>query len=202
MSAESTVVVPSTLIGFCQTVYQKHGSEWPPAEEILADEFVEYFQLEALFHSGRLDDLCNTLGIHLRITDLPEPLKGHNYRFENKREILISTRQVLTREHTGLHELRELMEYEFCDLGTPVCTKEDQEERAESFAILVRLEAFGKEIPGMMGHVSKIESKWPRRAVYVLLFLFVAVYCVGLILSPRIEEAMEEKRARRPNLPK
>lgn len=202
MSAKPTVIVPSTLIGFCQTAYQKHSSEWPPTEEILADEFVEYFQLEALFYLEKLNELCNTLGIQLRVTDLPEPLKGHNYRFEDKREILISTRQVLTREHTGLHELRELMEYEFCDLGTPVCTKEDQEERAESFAISVRMYAFGKEIPGMMDHVDKIESKWPRRAVYVLLFVFVAFYFAGLILSPKLEEAMEEKRTRRPNLPK
>jgi hypothetical protein len=168
----------------------------------LADEFVEYLQLEPLAYSGRLNELCNTLGIHLRVTDLPEPLKGHNYRFEDKREILISNRQVLTKEHTALHELRELMEYEFRDIGTPVCTNEDQEERAESFAISVRVCAFGKEIPVLMAHVGKIESKWPKRAVYVLLFVFVAVYFAGLILSPRLEEAIDEKRTQRPRLPK
>jgi hypothetical protein len=53
-----------------------------------------------------------------------------------------------------------------------------------------------------MDHVGKIESKWPRRVVYVLLFVFIAVYFAGLILSPRLEEAMEEKRIRRPSLPR
>lgn len=194
--------MPSTLIGFCQTVYQKHGSEWPPTEETLANEFVEYFQLETLFYLERLSELCNTLGIHLRVTDLPEPLKGHNYRFEDRRGILISARQVLTKEHTGLHELRELMEYEFRDLRTPVCTTRDQEERAESFAVSVRICAFGKEIPGWMDHVSRIESKWPRRAAYGVSFVIIAIYVLGLILTPRLEDAMEEKRTRRASLPK
>ena len=202
MSAEPSVLAPSTLSGFCQTVYQKHGSEWPPTEETLADEFVEYFKLETLVNLGELQEICDRLGIIFRIEQLPESLRGINYRYQEKREIVISDSQLLTKEHTTLHELREVIEYEFCDLRTPVCTTEDKEERADSFAVSVRMCAFGKEIPGLMDRVGKIESKWPKRAVYVLLFVFVAVYFAGLILSPKLEEAMDEKRTRRPRLPK
>jgi hypothetical protein len=183
-------------------VHQKHPSKWPPAEEALADEFVSYFQLEALFYWERLTELCNSLGIYLSVTDLPGPLKGHNYRFGDNREILISTRQVLTKEHTALHELRELLEYEFRDLGTSICTNEDQEERAESFAVSVRICAFGKEIPGWMDQVGGIESKWPRRIAYGLLFAIIAIYALGIVISPLLEDIMEEERAKRPRLPK
>src|SRR4051812_27818066 len=145
-------------------------------EETLADEFVEYFQLDTLVNLEELQEICDRLGISFRIEQLPESLQGINYRYQERREIVISDSQFLTKEHTTLHELREVIEYEFRDLGTPVCTNEDKEERADSFAVSVRVCAFGKEIPGLMDHVGKIQSKWPRRAVYVLLFVFIAVY--------------------------
>jgi hypothetical protein len=117
LSAESVLIPPSTLIGFCQLVQQKHGSEWPPTEETLADEFVEYFQLETLVNLEELQEICDRLGITFRIEQLPESLRGINYRYQEKREIVISDSQFLTKEHTTLHELREVIEYEFRDSG-------------------------------------------------------------------------------------
>lgn len=202
MSAEPIIIAQSTLSGFCQTVYQKHGSEWPPTEETLADEFVEYFKLETLVNLGELQEICDRLGIIFRIEQLPESLRGINYRYQEKREIVISDSQLLTKEHTTLHELREVIEYEFRDLRTPICTTEDKEGRADSFAVSVRMCAFGKEIPGWMDHVGSIESKWPRRAAYGVSFVIIAIYVLGLILTPRLEDAIDEKRTQRPRLPK
>jgi hypothetical protein len=179
-------------------VYQKHGSTWPPTEEALAGEFVEYFKLQTLVNLAELQEICDRLGIIFRIEQLPESLRGINYRYQEKREIVISDSQLLTKEHTTLHELREVIEYEFRDLRTPVCTTEDKEERADSFAVSVRMCAFGKEIPGLMEHVDSIESKWPRRAAYCLLFVFIAIYVLGLTLTPHLEDIVEEKRTKRP----
>ncbi len=199
MSAAPTVIAPSMLIGFCQSVFQKHGSEWPPTEETLAQEFVEYFKFKSLIVLEEIQKLCDNSEIILRITPLPEPLWGYNRRYQGKREILISNSQVLTKEHTALHELRELLEYEFHDLGTPICTNEDREERAETFAISVRMCAFAKEIPSVMDSVSSIESKWRRSVAYGVFILFAAVYCIGLTLSPKVEEAMQKQRTQRPS---
>lgn len=202
MSAEAIIIAPPTLVGFCQTVYQKHGSAWPPTEETLAGQFVQYFELKTLANLGELQEICDRLGIIFRIEQLPESLRGINYRYQEKREIVISDSQLLTKEHTTLHELREIIEYEFRDLRTPVCTTEDKEERADSFAVSVRMCAFGKEIPGLIEHVGSIESKWPRRAAYCLLFVFIAIYVLGLTLTPHLEDIVEEKRTKRPRLPK
>lgn len=200
MSAAQTLIAPSTLIGFCQRVFQEHGSEWPPTEEILAQEFVEYFKLKSLIALEEIQKLCDNSEITLRVAPLPDPLWGYNRRYQGKREILIANSQVLTKEHTALHELRELLEYEFHDLGTAICTNEDREERAETFAISVRMCAFASEIPAIMDRVGSIESKWRRGAAYGLFILFAVVYGIGLALSPKVEEAMQKQRAQRPSL--
>jgi hypothetical protein len=181
-------------------VHQKHGSEWPPTEEILAQKFVEYFKFKSLIVLEEIQKLCESSEIILRIAPLPDPLWGYNRRYQGKREILISNSQVLTKEHTALHEFRELLEYEFRDLGTPICGNEDREERAEIFAISVRMCAFAKEIPAIMDRVSSIESKWWRGAAYGLSILFAIAYSIGLALSPKVEEAMQKQRTRRPSL--
>lgn len=200
MTCDSMALGPAVLAAFCQHVIAKRLPKWPPTEEILAQEFVEYFKFKSLIVLEEIQRLCDSSEIILHITPLPDPLWGYNYRYQGKREILISNSQVLTKEHTALHELRELLEYEFRDLGTPICTNEDKEERAETFAILVRICAFAKEIPAIMDHVRSIESKWWRGAAYGLSILFAMVYSIGLALSPKVEEAMQKQRAQRPSL--
>ncbi len=164
----------------------KHASNWPPQEETLADEFISYFKLEPIVFLGALQKLCDSLGINVRVMVLPESLRGHNYRFDGKREIYISERQILrgTEEHTALHELRELLEYEF------------------NFAVAVRVFAFGKEIPSLLEHAAGIEQKWPRRASYVLLFVVAVGYVMALTLLPHVEDIADGKRKRGPRFPK
>jgi len=191
-NCDSTAPGPGALVAFCKQISAKQASEWPPSEETLAREFVEYFNLEPMVFLGELQRLCESSGIVLRIAPLPTSLRGFNHRYQNKREILISGTQVLTREHTALHELRELLEYEFCDLNKPICTNETREKRAEQFAISVRISAFEKEVPKLVDQIATIESKWPRRAAYALLFVFGAMHLMSLALSPRLEDVMEE----------
>jgi hypothetical protein len=201
VNCDSRTIGPAVLVAFCQHVIAKRLPEWPPTEEILAQEFVEYFKFKSLIVLEEIQKLCDNSEIILRITPLPDPLWGYNRRYQGKREILISNSQVLTKEHTALHELRELLEYEFHDLGTPICTNnEDQEERAETFAISVRMCAFAKEVPGIMDSVGSIESKWRRSAACGLFIVFAAVYCIGLALSPKVEEVMQTRRTQQPTL--
>lgn len=190
MGPQPTIIAPRSLKGFCQSVRIKCGSDWPPAEDIIAGEFVTYFQLEEMVFGAGVQKLCESLQISVRVAALPESLRGHNYRFREKREILISENHKFrdTEAHTTLHELRELLEYEFRDLGTAICTLDDKEERAEKFAVAVRMFAFERELPIWFDHASSIERKWPRRAAYLLLAVFALTYTMGVTLLPHWED--------------
>jgi len=200
MCCESKISGLDALVAFCESVGAKRASEWPPTEETLAQEFVEHFNLHGMASLNELKEFCASSAIILRIESLSKSLWGYNRRYQDKREILISETQLLTKEHTLLHELRELIEYEFRDLGMPICTHADREERAERFAFSVRMHAFGRHIPGLMDCLDSIESTWRRRVAHVLSFLFIMVYLAGLLLSPRLEEIMEQRRGRQPRL--
>jgi hypothetical protein len=196
---EPTIIPPFSLLGFCATVQSKHTANWPPTEMTIATEFVEYFKLEPIVFMGRLEELCQQLKITLRVTSLPECLRGHNYRFENQREILISENQTVrgTEVYTALHEMRELLEYEFRDLGSPICQANDKEQRADEFATSVQICAFAKEIPGLLDQASGIESNWRRWAVYALLIVGSLMYGLTLAVLPLIEDIQEKNRPRR-----
>ena len=145
MNSEADIQPPLTLPGFCQAVISKHASAWPPGEASLADEFLAFFQVEGFLGFLRFapEELCNKLGIRVTIRDLPQGLRGHNCAYEEKREIVIGAvngpaATLGSQEHTLFHELRELIEYEFQKLGYPTAVGSRLEERAESFASLVR----------------------------------------------------------------
>lgn len=199
MDQVPTIIPPFSLSGFCATVQSKHTANWPPTEMTIATEFVEYFKLEPVVFMAKLEKLCQELEITLRVAILPECLRGHNYRFENKREILIAESQTVrgTEVYTALHEMRELLEYEFHDLGIPICTSIDKEERADEFATSVQISAFAKEIPALMNQASGIESNWKRWAAYIGLFLVTVIYVVTLSALPLIEDAQDGNRRHR-----
>jgi len=191
------------LTVFCQALCEKHARQWPPSEDALALEFVEFFNLEPFIFFAKLQDLCKDLGIALTVAALPDCLRGVNYRFKDKREILVSSTQSIAglQEHTALHELREHVEYEFKKMKMPVCKPDDREKRAEDFAVAVRVAAFGSKIPAILDKVSTIESKWPRRASYVGIGLLSVAYVLAVTLTPRLEEMLEIQKTRFPYRP-
>ena|GEM_PF-2374261 len=197
MDSQPTVIAPPSLMGFCQAVRIKYASNWPPTEDTIAREFITYFQTKEMVFGAGVQKLCGSLQITVRVAALPESLHGHNYRFREQREILISEKQQFwgTEEHTTLHELRELLEYEFRDLSAPIFTHDDKEERAEEFAVAVRMLAFTEELPNWLDQASSIERKWPRRAAYLLLAVFGVIYTMGVTLLPHWENIATDRES-------
>lgn len=180
------------IVGFCQSVREKYATNWPPSEEMLADEFIDYFKVKAMVGISQLQKLCEEVGIEFSRTALPKSLCGHNLRYQNKRAILIAESHMLSPEHTVLHEIREQLEYDFNLLGVPILNPDDKEERADCFAVSVRMNAFAKELPTWFEGASTIEKKWRRRGAYALLFLFACVYTLGVTLLPGLEDRIND----------
>ena len=90
-----------------------------------------------------------------------------------------------SREHTLFHELRELVEYEFRDMGYPLATGfSDLESRAESFAGFVR--AFGaiKNWQPLLEGIGDIKSGWGKIGIFLLAVALVVVCSVGYLALP------------------
>jgi hypothetical protein len=143
LNSETTVDTPKNLRGFCATFCNKHTEHWPPDEHELAMEFVAYFGLPPL---PKLDDyraLALRLAIEVSVAPLPAGLRGYNSRYKERNLIVIERLEGRAGrsgipEHTFLHELRELVEYEFRRQQRPTASGQELESRAEWFATAVR----------------------------------------------------------------
>jgi hypothetical protein len=85
-------------------------------------------------------------------------MRGFNYWHENTLSITmpIDGGCFISREHTLFHELRELLEHNFRDLGRPTSVGDALEARAEQFAACVRITMFlelSRELFKMAGGV-------------------------------------------------
>jgi hypothetical protein len=144
MQPEVAIQPPVSLSGFCKTVIAHYSGKWPPNEDAIAHEFVSIFGIDGFLRMDDLERFCQKLGIEVSTRELPKPLRGHNCLYDGKSEIVVGTvagpaAGLGPREHTLLHELRELIEYEFRKLDRPVAaTASDLESRAETFASLAR----------------------------------------------------------------
>ncbi len=90
--------------------------------------------------------------------------------------------------HTLLHELREILEHIFTDLGRPTVDKESLEARAERFAIETRIAASFDMWKTHFEGAKKIQSIWWRRAAYVLIGLGTFIQVAGCTLLPYFED--------------
>src|SRR5207248_1342141 len=79
---------------FCRTVISRHSANWPPNENVLAEEIVDFFGIGPFLTLETLVQLCRD---HLRIPvsfiELPTELRGYNCSYGNKREIVVSQHQ-------------------------------------------------------------------------------------------------------------
>jgi len=198
LEPDITLQQPVVLRGFCERVVAKYSANWPPTEETIAREFVSFAQPDGL-DLGSLEGLCARFGISVLVRRLPEGIRGYNHLFGQKRQILIAQSQSTgtvfgIQEHTLFHELRELIEYEFREIGSSVALS-DLESRAESFASTVRLEASMMVWKPLLDDVTEMKSGWGRIVLGLLLVFFVAVQAFSCVMLPRWEDQLERRGA-------
>jgi hypothetical protein len=186
------------ILRFCLNVVEQHGESWPPAEDALAREFVGWLGSHAFVSRDGMKKLCDEKGVNLTFIPLPREIRGFNCSFGNKREIVICDTQTAPFDlHTLFHEFREMLEHDLRELGHPIIRQSDSlEVHAEHFAILCRMEAASREIPGFLQMAENVENKWMRYLSYALVIVFSTAYLLHCIFTPQMEEVLSE--ARRP----
>jgi len=179
------------FVTFCKGVVSRHEGNWPPTEEELADEFAAFFLLDLVVLEESLA-LCKRVGIHVSIAPLPEGLHGINGSHGQNREVLLSTKEAFPggKFHTLLHELRELLEYTFCDLGYPIVQSQELEIHAEEFASIARMNGANKAIEFLFEAANKVETNWKRWLAFAASIVFGYAYVLSCGMHSRLEDAM------------
>ena len=186
----NAAAAPDRLAEFCRVFLDKNRGEWPADENSLAAAFLEFFKVH-FAEPEALKKICHILNIRFSERELPKGMKGYNHRYNGERTIVVASDQFLAFEHTLLHELRELMEYVFCDFGAETATGTELEKRAEQFAISVRILIAGNGIASMMKDV-EIESTWKRRLTYLAIVVGGLFYIGTCALLPYLEDRISE----------
>ena len=183
------------VLVFCQSVIARHAEHWPPTEEALAEEFVNWLGSSSFLGRDTLMKLCRVKGVNLSFSELPPELRGLNCSFEGKREIVITERPTapFSYSHTLFHEFREMLEHGFMELGHAIVGPEESlEERAEQFPAACRVQEVEKDLPVLIDVVTKIEKKWPRYLAYGLLGILAIGYLFGSVYFSQMEEIYSE----------
>ena len=187
------------LFSFCQKLATQREN-WPPSEELLATEFIAFFGVSTLTYFGNLSQLCVQLGISVSVRSMPTELRGYNAAYNGTRTIAIAEDERFpgAKEHTLLHELRELLEHTFVAIGVSVAVNQDDlEQRAELFACLVRSDLSQNLMFVGLKHVEQVERKWLRYGLYAITVLVGVAMVVSCYLLPVFEDQVLENRRRR-----
>jgi len=185
------------VLGFCLTVISRHAASWPPQEEILAEEFVQWLGFNSFLPKDALRELCLSKGVNLTFTSLPLGLRGFNCSYQDKREILLTDLETaaFSDSHTLFHEFREMLEHVFGELGYPtIGPKHSLEVQAESFAVACRMKAAEREFPAFIEMAKNVEKTWARYLAYAALVILGAAYVLSCVLTPKMEEILSEAR--------
>ena len=203
LDSQSTDIENDPLLTWCRALIGRQADHWPPEENVLAEAFVTHFGAEACRNLDCLRQLCLRMGIEVTQRPMPPEIRGHNSLYLSKRSISLSSHHPLpgTDEHTLLHELREIMEHIFKELGSSTCSEEaDLEMRAEMFASYVRSESFGRRLPDFIEQVKQIEMKWVRYAAYAVIGIGSMAYIFTCLFLPFVEDTFLKELAKR-NVP-
>ena len=196
MEPETSIQQPISLSGFCRTVVINCSANWPPSEETIAQEFVRFFQINGILNLETLEFICRNLEINVSQRQLPYPLRGHNCIYEGKREIVIGTvagtaEYLGIREHTLLHEFRELIEYEFRKQEHSVAASAvDLESRAELFATEARSLVSMKNWEWLLEGAANIQSRFWQVAAIVAVGILMMVHHFASLNLPRWEDQL------------
>ena len=183
------------LLSYCKEVLSRHRDRWPPSEEALAEQFLSCFSTPPFPSREKLKQFGLTLGIEVSFLSLPPELAGHNNAYGEKKGIAIGEKENFPGviEHSFFHELREIIEGVFIDLGFPTESGKQLEERAEHFAELIRLNSMNKELASSFDQIRGIESHWRRWGAVLLVVVLAVGYGAGCIFLPYLEESMAQK---------
>ena len=160
---------------------------------MLAEAFVTFFGPGACNNLENLRQLCADLAIEVTQRPMPPEIRGHNSLYFSKRAIVLSADQPLSDldEHTLLHELREIVEHIFKELGTSTCNETAElEMRTELFASYVRAEAFSRRLPVFFEHAQQIEKKWVRYGAYAVIGVGAIAYMFACLFLPFVEDTV------------
>ena len=188
------------VLRFCLNLVARHGDNWPPTEEVLAREFVDWLGSRAFVSEDGMKKLCEAKGVNLTFVPLPQEIRGFNCSFGHKREIVISESEAapFIHLHTLFHEFREMLEHVFTELGRATIAPDDSlEVQAEQFAVLCRMEAATRELPVIFEATARIERKWVRYLSYALVIVFGVAYVLSCIFTPQMEEVLSEAKRQR-----
>ncbi len=185
------------VVTFCCAVLSRHTEKWPLDEDKLADEFVAFFSVGPLVGIEELLRLCQGFRVQVSLAPLPEGLHAINGRYGENRAITLADREDFPggKIHTLLHELRELMEYQFRDQGFPTAPDSELDSRAEDFASEVRIKAGFKVWIKMFEEAGKVESNWKRWLAYAAFFVIGMAYAASCALLPQLEDAASRDQA-------
>lgn len=188
------------IVGFCKAVISRHVENWPPTEETLAEEFVQWFGLQSFLTRDGLIELCLSKRVNLSFAALPPELRGFNCSFQDKKEIVITQRETVLGAdlHTLLHEFRELLENAFVELGYATLGAEEfLEVQAERFAMSARMEVVEREIPAFIEIAKNVNAKWARYIGYSLIGVLGFIYLLSCVFLPQLEEIESEAKRQR-----
>jgi hypothetical protein len=188
------------IISFCKAVLSRHSTNWPPKEETLAEEFVQWLGLKTFMTRDELIELCVSKRVNLSFAELPTELRGLNCSFENKTEIIIAQREAVPGAdlHILFHEFRELLENAFAEIGYATLGADDLlEVQAEVFAMSARMWVVTREIPAFVEIVSNADAKWARYLGYGVIGVVGFIYLLSCVFLPQFEEIESEAKPQR-----
>lgn len=186
----------NSLSEFCREVMSRHADKWPPSESVLADEFVERYSAELLITLERIAQFSETLGIETIEASLPERISGFNFSLEEKKLVVLQAKESFpgSREHTFFHELREILEYTFSDLGFHTVEASELEEHAEEFATYVRIAGTMKFWCMFFKDAENIQVRWKRWLAYGGIIGVSMICGLGCALFPYIEDQLSRHK--------
>jgi len=190
----------SPIVGFCKSVISRHTETWPPKEEALAEEFVEWLGLKTFLTRDKLIELCLSKRVNLSFVELPPELRGFNCSYQDKTEVVITQHETVLGAdlHNISHEFREVLENGFVELGHSTLGAGDSlEVRAEHFAMSARMMVVAREIPAYLDTVSNAESTWVRYLGFGVLGFVGLVYLLSCVLLPHFEEIESQTNRQR-----
>ena len=188
------------LLGFCLSAISRFQDNWPPEELVLAEDFVTWLGFKPFMTRDALRQMCQSKGVTLSFEPLPDDVRGLNCSFQDKKEIVVSRRELapFADAHTLFHEFREMIEHSFIDLGYATIGASDSLEiQAELFAMSCRFKAAETELPAFIQKTMGIEKRWERYLLYLLLAIFGASYFFSCIYMRQLEDIGSEVQRQR-----
>ena len=193
LSNNPTAAAPDRLADFCRAFLSQNRAQWPPDENRLATSFVEFFKLHFAERES-LKRVCQDLNIEFSEGPLPKGMKGYNHCYNGERTVIIATDQFVpgaSFEHTILHELRELIEYVFRELGAETAAGADLEKRSEQFASSVRMTNACNVLASLLDDIH-IETTWKRWLAYLVITIGGLFYAGTCAFLPEFEDRLSK----------